>query len=295
MTGFICLDKPDSMTSFTAANLVRKITGAKKSGHTGTLDPMATGVLPIALSGATRFIELIPVHDKAYSARVRLGVITDTLDITGEIIKRCAVNTDIDTIKETVASFLGESMQTPPMYSAKSQGGVRLYALARQGVEVEREQHKISIYKIEAADFHDDEFTLYVECSAGTYIRSLADDIGKILGCGAVLTALRRTAANGFSLSDCVTLEELRVLAQKDEISSILKRTDDVLSAYHEITVTEPQARRFKNGGELFLNRIGNPKTGLYRIYSPEKDFLGLGEVKDGSELLTIKKVFTSD
>lgn len=295
MTGFICLDKPEGMTSFTAANLVRKITGAKKSGHTGTLDPMATGVLPVALSGSTRFIELIPIHDKAYEARVRLGITTDTLDITGEITGEFPVCADEITIKKTVAAFLGESMQTPPMYSAKSQGGVRLYALARQGVEVKREPQQINIYKIEAFDFCGNEFTLSVECSAGTYIRSLADDIGKKLGCGAVLTSLRRTNANGFLLSDCVTLEELRKLSENDNVSSILKSTDKVLNYYPAITVTEPQGKRFRNGGELFLNRIGSPKTGLYRIYSPQNDFLGMGEVKPDCDFLTIKKVFTGD
>lgn len=295
MTGFICLDKPDGMTSFTAANLVKKITGAKKAGHTGTLDPMATGVLPIALSGASRFIELITTHDKAYEARVRLGITTDTLDITGNITGEYTVNCNTTEIKKTVASFLGESMQTPPMYSAKSQGGVRLYALARQGVEVERKQHKINIYKIEAFDFCGNEFTLSVECSIGTYIRSLADDIGRALGCGAVLTSLRRTSANGFSLSDCVTLEELRSLAEENKISTVLKNTDEVLGDYKEIKVTQPQSIRFKNGGELFLDRINNPSVGLYRMYSPQNDFLGIGEVKADCSLLSVRKVFVGD
>lgn len=295
MTGFICLCKPDGMTSFTAANLVRKITGVKKAGHTGTLDPMATGVLPVALSGATRFIELIPNHDKAYKARVRLGLTTDTLDITGEVTGKYPIDCDTDKIKKTVASFSGESMQTPPMYSAKSQGGVRLYSLARQGVNVKREQQKINVYKIEAFDFYDGEFSLSVECSAGTYIRSLADDIGKALGCGAVLVSLCRTNANGFSLSDCVTLEKLRELAADGKISTVLKSTDEVLRSYEPINVTEPQATRFKNGGGLFSDRIGSPETGLYRIYSPQNDFLGIGEVKTGSDLLSVRKVFTGD
>ena len=187
MTGFICIDKPENMTSFTAANLVKRITGSKKAGHTGTLDPMATGVLTVALSGATRFIELIPDHEKSYTARILLGVTTDTLDITGTVTGSFPVSVTPCEAKEAALSFYGEQLQTPPMYSAVSKDGVRLYDLARQGKEIEREKRKINITEIRAYDFSDNEFSLDVTCSAGTYIRSLADDIGKKLGCGAVL------------------------------------------------------------------------------------------------------------
>lgn len=140
MTGFICIDKPENMTSFTAANLVKRITGSKKAGHTGTLDPMATGVLTVALSGATRFIELIPDHEKSYTARILLGVTTDTLDITGTVTGNFPVSVTPCEAKEAALSFYGEQLQTPPMYSAVSKDGVRLYDLARQGKEIEREK-----------------------------------------------------------------------------------------------------------------------------------------------------------
>ena len=261
MTGFICIDKPQGLTSFTATNRARAILGAKKAGHTGTLDPMATGVLPVALSGASRFIALLPEHEKTYIARVRLGITTDTLDITGEVTGECPVNVTKEQVQKTVQSFLGESEQLPPMYSAVSQNGVRLYELARRGETVERKPRHIRISELVLSDMTAAEFTLRVTCSAGTYIRSLAHDIGQKLGTGAVLTALRRTAAN--------------------------------LSAYPALTVTAAQGVRFQNGGELLAARVkGLEQAGLYRVYAPENRFLGLGELPENGESLLVKRVF---
>lgn len=294
MTGFICLDKPSGMTSFTAVNRARAILGVKKAGHTGTLDPMATGVLPVALSGATRFISLLPVHIKSYTARVRLGLTTDTLDITGAVLSQEAVTASPEAIQAAADSFLGESVQTPPMYSARRKDGVRLYELARRGEIVEREAKPITIYDIRVSQIANDEFTLTVTCSAGAYIRSLAHDIGQKLGCGAVLTALRRTSANGFTLSDCVTPETLERLRDEGRLSEILRPTDSCLTAYPAVTVTEAQSTRFLNGGDLLRARIGDPKaTGLYRVYAPDARFLGLGEITDTSDSLLVKKVLS--
>lgn len=296
MTGFICIDKPQNMTSFTAANRARAILGCKKAGHTGTLDPMATGVLPIALSGATRFIALLPTAEKGYTARVRLGLTTDTLDITGTVLTETPVCVSASQIEETAHSFLGETLQTPPMYSALSKDGVRLYELARRGETVERAQRKIRISSLTVSDITENEFTLSVTCSAGTYIRSLADDIGKKLGCGAVLTALRRTAANGFSLADCITLEELTRLRDTGTAHEHILPVDACLSAYPALTVSAAQSMRFQNGGDLFLNRIGNPAAGLYRVYAPDKRFLGLGEVPatENADSLFVRRVFVN-
>ena len=168
MTGIICIDKPASMTSFTAANRVRGILGVKKAGHTGTLDPMATGVLPVAVSGATRFIEWLPEHKKAYDAKIRLGLTTDTLDITGTVTSESAVSVSRESLEKTVFSFLGKGLQTPPMYSAKSQNGVRLYTLARRGETVERPPQQIEIFDLRLFDVTETEFSLSVVCSAGT-------------------------------------------------------------------------------------------------------------------------------
>lgn len=293
MTGWICIDKPEGMTSFTAANRVRGILGLKKTGHTGTLDPMATGVLPIALSGTTRFIELLPVHEKAYTARVRLGLTTDTLDITGQVLFTAAVSVTPSAIEAAASKFLGETLQTPPMYSALRQNGVRLYELARRGESVERPQRKIRISDIAVSDVTENEFTLTVACSAGTYIRSLADDIGKALGCGAVLAALRRTAANGFTLDNCITLQKLEQLRDANLVGEVLLQADAPLMHYPAVTVTAAQGVRFSNGGSLLRTRVGNPETGVYRVYDPTQKFLGLGVVEnDESDSLSVKRVF---
>lgn len=293
MTGWICIDKPEGLTSFTAANRVRGILGLKKTGHTGTLDPMATGVLPIALSGTTRFIELLPVHEKAYVARVRLGLTTDTLDITGQVLSESAVTVTPSEIEAAAKAYLGESLQTPPMYSALRQNGVRLYELARRGESVERPQRKICISDISVTDITENAFTLTVACSAGTYIRSLADDIGKKLGCGAVLTALRRTAANGFTLENCITLQELEQLRDENRVSEVIMKADAPLVYYPAVTVTAAQSVRFSNGGSLLRTRVGNPESGVYRVYDPTQKFLGLGEVEnDAADSLSVKRVF---
>lgn len=287
MTGIILIDKPEGMTSFVAAARVRRLTGVKKTGHTGTLDPMATGVLPVMLGGATRFCELLPSHDKAYIATLKLGTVTDTLDITGEVLETHEVTASRDDFESVLGNFVGDIEQVPPMYSAISQNGVRLYKLARQGIEVERESRTVTISKARLLDCDEEngEYTIEVECSSGTYIRSLVSDIGEVLGCGAVMTALRRTKANGFPISECITLEELEVLCEVGELESRVIPTEKALDAYRFIGVTAPQAQRFKNGGELNLDRmhLDDPVEGeLVRINAPDGEFLGMGEVSNG-------------
>lgn len=296
MTGIILLDKPQNMTSFSAANRVRRILGVKKAGHTGTLDPMATGVLPIALSNSTRFIELLPVHDKQYLATAKLGITTDTLDITGTVLSESAVSVTSEQVHSAVHKFTGDIMQTPPMYSAIKKDGQRLYDLARQGVEIEREARRVTIHNIDLISFENNEFTFTVSCSAGTYVRSLCDDIGKILGCGAVMTSLRRTSANGFSINECITFSELENAVNNNEAEKHVKPIDSCFSCYEKITVTEPQSARFHNGGSLLLERLKKQyAAGLYRVYSPKDEFLGLGEVKDGEDSLFVRRVFVND
>lgn len=291
MNGFVCLNKPQGITSFVATARVRRILGEKKTGHTGTLDPLATGVLPIATGCATRFIELLPVHDKSYRASFFLGKSTDTLDITGTVLSESEVTVKREEVLSVLPGFLGESMQLPPMYSALKKDGVRLYELARQGKEVEREKRKINIYALELVGQNGNEYTIDVSCSVGTYIRSLIADIGEKLGCPAVMTALVRTSANGIPLDRCVTLEELERLKSENRLGEAVIPADKLL-AYPEVIVTEAQARRFLNGGELALERIKCKKAdGLRLVYSPEKDFLGVGEVSLESGALKVKKV----
>lgn len=293
MTGFVFLDKDEDMTSFFAASRLRRIFSTKKVGHTGTLDPMATGVLPVAVGGATRFIDFIPDSDKAYRARLLLGKTTDTLDITGKVLTEKEVSVTREDIEKILPAFTGEIFQVPPMYSALKKDGVRLYDLARQGVEVEREKRKITVYSLALTDYEgENEFEIEVSCSKGTYIRTLIDDIGKKLGCGAVMTGLRRTRANGVDIADCIRLSELQALAERGEVSSALHGVDSILP-YASITVTDNQARRFSNGGELDTERLKiTPEEGIYKVYSHAGSFLGLGEIAQDKAQLKVKRVY---
>lgn len=292
MTGFIFLDKPKNITSFTAVNRARKIIGVKKAGHTGTLDPMATGVLPIMLGGATRFSQYLPVHDKSYRAKILLGTVTDTLDITGAVLETHEVNVTDAQLSEVVSSFKGEIKQFPPMYSAVSKDGVRLYKLARQGIKIEREARDVTIYDISITEpLVSNEFSLEVSCSAGTYIRSLADDIGRKLGCGAIISDLRRTKANSVDIADTVTLETLESAVKNNALDLLITPCDKMLDCYPAVYVSEKQSLRFVNGGELALERIKKPPPdGICRVYGSEK-FLGLGKADNQNNVLYVEKI----
>lgn len=285
MTGVVFLDKPQGMTSFVAANRVKRVLGAKKSGHTGTLDPMATGVLVVMLGSATRFIDFLHTHDKAYEATVRLGVTTDTLDIEGTVLSEQKSAFSAAEFEAAMLSFLGEIDQVPPMYSAIKKDGKKLYELAREGIEIERESRRVNIYSLEmtGADEAKQEFSFRVSCSAGTYVRSLSSDIGEKLGCGAVLTSLRRVEAHGVDIAKCKTLEQI---SEADVVAL------DTLLEYPCVTVTAAQAQRFSNGGALDRCRIHSPlEDGICKVYSPENKFLGLGEAD--SQQLKIKRIYS--
>ncbi len=297
MTGIIILDKPKGITSFGAVARVRRLCSEKKCGHTGTLDPMATGVMTVMLGNTTRFIELLPSHDKAYTASFRLGTVTDTLDITGNVLETRRVDSTAEQVREALKSFEGEINQLPPMYSAVSVNGQRLYDLARQGIEVERKPRQVTVYSIEmlSADEDNGEYSIAVECSSGTYIRTIIADLGEMLGCGAVLTDLRRTKANGFSIGNAVTLEELENAVNNGNIGSVLIPVDRALEDYPVIKVSAAQAKRFSNGGELDLQRLKYPRMlGLFRIYDPENNFIGLGEIGTGDSL-SVKRVYKGE
>lgn len=297
MNGFVFIDKPEGMTSFSAAAKVRWLFKVKKAGHTGTLDPMATGVLVVAIGSATRFIELIPDHSKAYKATFKLGIKTDTLDVTGDVLSERVVTSVREDVEQALENFRGNIMQLPPMYSAIKKDGVRLYDLARQGVEIEREQRPVSIYHLAlvGANEKENEYEIEVLCSKGTYIRSLIDDIGEALGCGAVMTELRRTGANGVGIEQCHTFESLEKLKAEGELERAVVPVA-ALFHYKRITVTEAQAKRFSNGGALDIKRLGDlkgeKKQGLYRVYSPEDKFLGIGEIDENMMELSVKRVY---
>ena len=294
MNGFVYVDKPEGITSFVAAAKIRRIFGIKKAGHTGTLDPMATGVLPIAIGHATRFIELIPSHDKAYKAKFILGKTTDTLDITGKVTGEYDVTSTREDVENILADFRGEIEQIPPMYSAIKKDGVRLYDLARQGIEIERESRKVTIYSLELVSYCEDraEYEIECECSSGTYIRTLIGDIGDKLGCGATMTSLRRTKANGISIDRCYTFEELEKLKDEGNIENALGSVDSLI-VYDKIKVTAPQAKRFSNGGSLDCERFGGKKEpGLYNVYDPEGEYLGVGEIDESRAELSVRRVY---
>ncbi|MBR3975722.1 MAG: tRNA pseudouridine(55) synthase TruB [Clostridia bacterium] len=289
MNGFVIVDKEEGITSFKASSCLRRIYNEKKTGHTGTLDPMATGVLPVAMGRATRFIDLLPDSSKAYIARFKFGIVTDTLDITGTVLEEKKAEVTKEQLESILPLFRGDIMQMPPMYSALSVNGVKLYKLARQGVEVEREQRQITINSLELTNcFENGEFEISVDCSKGTYIRSLIADIGERLGCGAVMTALRRTKSNGFTISQAKTLSEI----EKAGESAVLP-IDEVFGIYPSVTVSTAQAQRFSNGGELMSDRLKTDIiAAIYRVYSPEKEFLGLGEITaEDMSVLKVKKV----
>ncbi len=293
MTGVILLDKPEHTTSFRALAQVRRIFGEKKAGHTGTLDPMASGLLPVMLGGATKFIELLPSHDKAYRAVFLLGADTDTLDITGKVLRQRYVSARETDVREALAAFRGTIFQTPPMYSAVSQNGVRLYALARQGIEVPRQARRVEIFRLDlvGADDVKGEYMIDVHCSAGTYIRSLVSDLGEALGCGAVLTALRRTMAHGLRVEDACTPDVLAALAPTDAAAKVIP-VDRLLETYPAVTVTENQSARFCHGGALDAGRVrGLCGDGLYRVYAPDGRFLGLGSFGADAGELAVRRL----
>lgn len=292
MTGIIPFYKGQNCTSFKAVAIVRHITNEKKCGHTGTLDPMATGVLPIALGRATRFIELLPDHTKSYQAEFRLGICTDTLDIWGEVTEQSGKTATYEAVKEAAESFKGQIMQVPPMYSALKKDGVRLYELARKGETVEREERPCEIYSLEIFPCENGDFSLEVTCSAGTYIRTLISDIGEKLGTGAVMTSLERTKACALEKSRCVTEEMLKKYAEENRLNELLIPIEELLKEYPAVNVTTAQGKRFLNGGELSKERFYHKNIiGLCRVYA-DGDFLGIGEMAEDSDVMSVKRIY---
>lgn len=282
MDGFTVLDKASGMTSFRASSFLRRIYSEKKVGHTGTLDPMATGVLPVALGRASRFISFLPDHTKGYRAHLKFGLTTDTLDITGKVLTQTDCNIKASDLEDVLQCFRGHISQVPPMYSALSKDGVKLYKLARQGIEIERDAREVDIFSLVLSGEDENGFIIDVDCSQGTYIRSLISDIGDKLGCGAVMTGLRRTKSNGFSIENAFTEEQI-----KAEPIACIMSIDAPFQVYPQVAVSPAQSVRFSNGGELDVERLHiSPKITVYRVYSPDGEFLGLGEISSENPLI---------
>ena len=286
MNGILALDKPSDISSFLACSIVRRLLGAAKAGHGGTLDPMATGVLPILLGSATRAMDLIPAQDKRYEATLRFGFVSDTLDACGKVTATGKPAPTRAALEAALAAFRGDILQVPPMTSALQKDGVRLYELARRGIVVDRPARPVTVYALDLIAFAGDAATIAVHCSKGFYVRSLCDDVGRALGCGAVMTALRRTEAAGIPLARCVTLNEAKALAAGTLAERVLP-TDTLFAAYPAVTVTAAQAVRFSNGGALALDRLKTVPAGVARVYGDTGVFLGLGCPKDGELRIT--------
>lgn len=299
MNGVIIINKPENFTSFDVVAVVRRLTGQRKIGHTGTLDPNATGVLPILLGNATKAQDIVPNHDKTYTAKFRLGITTDTLDIWGTVLSECGKTVTTGDILSVLDNFRGEIEQLPPMYSAVKVNGQRLYDLARQGREVERKPRRVTVYSLELVDFDEEtqSGTLGISCSRGTYIRTVIDDMGRLLGTGAVMTALCRTSACGYTLADSITLENARKSAENGELAEHIMQTESLFAGYRKITVSDAQAKRFSNGGALDMARTAlaraNAESGeIIRVSDRQGKFLGLGAADSESGQLKIYKLF---
>ena len=291
MNGIIVVDKPAEWTSH---DVVAKLRGAlkiKRVGHGGTLDPMATGVLPIFVSTATRAVEFCENADKEYIAGLKLGLVTDTQDITGNVLNTCRTSVFADTLSETLPLFLGAQKQLPPMYSAIKVGGKKLYELARRGIEVPRAERDIQVYDIELLESKENEFLLKIACSKGTYIRTLCHDIGAALGCGGAMSSLRRTRAGTFAIDAASPLDEILSLISSAGAESVLTPIDSVFLDYPSVKLGETETRRCKNGAPC---SVANTRDGTYRFYGTDDKFLLLGEVVD-SKIKTIKGFYEND
>lgn len=276
--GVLLLDKPQGMSSNGAMQKARRLLNAQKVGHTGTLDPMATGLLPLCFGNASKFSADLLHADKAYEARVKLGVTTDTGDAEGTPLVTRAVTVSFADIEEVAKRFLGTIAQVPPMYSALKRNGEKLYEIARRGEVVEREARQVTIHELVVKDFDGESFTMIARVSKGTYIRVLAEDIGEALGCGAHLIALRRTMVGGLTIENAVTLESLEACESLDEARQKLAPVDTLLQSLPVVVLSRTEAERFMHGQRLAM---GLTIRGCARVYGPEENLLGIAQVND--------------
>lgn len=289
MHGLLLLDKPNGITSFGAVSKIKRAASEKRVGHTGTLDPMATGVLPVLLGRATALSSLMLDADKKYVAKIQLGITTDTDDITGNVISESKVSVKQADIDATLLKFIGKISQTPPMYSALKKDGVRLYDLARQGKTVEIAPREIEVFGLSVLTPLDKSgsFSLMCHVSKGTYIRSLARDIGEALGCGATLCELRRIMTAGFDIKDCVSLNKIT----SENIKGYLLNEEAAVLHLRALSVTKNQAIRFCNGGQLDFERLNIAdfkENELFRI-KYKNQFLGIGIADKEKRQIAIK------
>ena len=286
--GILIVDKPDGWTSQDVAAKLRGVFHEKRIGHGGTLDPMATGVLPIFIGRATRGVEFFESAEKEYIAGIRLGTVTNTQDITGEVLETNPVSATREDVLAALQKCTGDIEQMPPMYSAIKIGGQKLYELARRGVEVERQPRQITIFELELMGGAGCDYTLRVRCSKGTYVRTLCHDLGQMLGCGACMSSLCRTKAGMFTLSQAITLPQILEFAKENDPQELLMPVDALFSQYPPLIVELGQTEKLRHGAQI---KDWHFAPGTYRVYSITGEFLLLGKVEN-TILTTIKSFF---
>lgn len=296
--GVLILDKPEGMTSHDCVAIIRRLFHTRRVGHTGTLDPMATGVLPILLGRAAKAAEYLVAEDKHYIAGLRLGLTTDTEDITGTVLTENGAIPDEGAVQDAVKTFLGETDQIPPMYSALKVDGQKLYDLARQGITVERKARKITVSSITCTKQEENTYILDVRCSKGTYIRTLCADIGAKLGCGGVMCSLRRAGSGNFTLDRAYTLEQLEAMTEEERLACLLP-TEALFSDLERLMLPAFYERLADNGQPIHLKKLYRGKYEESR-YTPgqrmticgeNKGFFALGEVREGEDGYLVKPI----
>lgn len=289
--GVIVINKHEGVTSYRIVQILRKLYNTKKVGHTGTLDPMATGVLPVLVGRAVKAADFIVAEDKEYTAEMTLGLTTDTEDITGEVLTRCDDLPDEDAVFAAVNSFVGDIQQIPPMYSAIKIDGQKLVNMAREGIVVEREPRPVSIRSIKAEKLSSSVYRLHVVCSKGTYIRTLCADIGNALGCGAVMSALERTRSGRYTIDRSYTLEQLEVMTEEERISA-LSPTETLFADKPAIDVNDFYAKLIRGGTELYQSKLHTDfPEGEYVRIRHNGEFIALGRTEAFEKGSAVKPV----
>ena len=284
MNGIVIVDKPQGWTSQDVTARLRRVFQTRRIGHGGTLDPMATGVLPVFVGRGTRGVEFFEHAEKAYETVLQLGITTDTGDISGEVLEKRDVHISETEFTEILSQFRGKIMQVPPMYSALKVNGQKLCDLARKGKTVERQPREIEIFELTMLEFNGDTARLRVKCSKGTYIRTLCKDIGEALGCGGCMAELRRVQAGEYTIEEAVPLQTLLDAENPEEF---LRPVDSMFRNFPSVTLSDKQEKRCRNGNSFSVTM----ESGTYRVYSKQNEFLALSRVEDGV-MSTVKSFF---
>ena len=292
ISGVLLLDKPLGFSSNQALQKIKWLLQAAKAGHTGTLDPLATGLLPFCFGEATKFAHYLTDADKTYVATIKLGVTTTTGDAEGEVLSTQPVHVDQVNFEQACQQFVGEISQTPPMYSALKHDGKALYEYARAGIEIERKARNVTVYSITQNSFEHDVACITVTCSKGTYIRTLAEDIGRVLDCGAHLIGLRRTATANYQIANAITLEQFEEMTAEQRESALLP-VDSAVEFLPAVTLDADSTYYLQQGQSVW--RSGQIPHGLLRLYSEQQDFLGLGELASDGKIAPKRLIVKND